>query len=199
MVAGRGIVHSERLRDEVRQAGQRMHGIQCWVALPQEHEETEPRFAHHPASTLPRIERGGATLDIIAGTAFGATSPVEVLSPTLYVHAQLAAGASLDLDTEHAERAVYVAEGKVQIEGGPARAAGTLAALRPGEEVTLRAEGASRIMLLGGAPLEGERHLFWNFVSSSKERLERAKADWAADRFPKIPGDDVERIPLPAS
>lgn len=135
---------------------------------------------------------------MIAGTAYGAKSPVKVLSPTLYVHAQLDAGATLEVDGEHAERAVYVASGLVALgQAGPPYGEGTLLILPPHERVELFSELGARVMLLGGAPLEGERHIYWNFVSSSLERLEKAKGDWQAGRFAKIPGDDVEYIPLP--
>jgi hypothetical protein len=196
MIAGRGIVHSERTGPEAREAGPVMHGIQCWVALPLEHEETEPRFEHHSAATIPRVMQDGVTLDVIAGTAYGATSPVGVLSPTLYVHARLDAGARLPVDDTHEERAVYVVEGALGCDGRTLEP-GTMAILRPGADVVISAETATRVMLLGGAKLEGERYLFWNFVSSSRERLERAKEDWRHRRFPTVPGDEVEFIPLP--
>jgi redox-sensitive bicupin YhaK (pirin superfamily) len=195
MVAGRGIAHSERSSPESRRAGVDLHGIQSWVALPVEHEEIEPRFEHHPSSTIPRVERPGAVLDVIAGTAYGKQSPVGVLSPTLYVHAILEAGARLAMDDEHEERAVYVVEGALGCDGGRFEP-GTLVVLRPGAKVTLGADEKTRLMLLGGARLTGERHIWWNFVSSSQERIERAKADWKNGRFAKVPGDD-EFIPLP--
>jgi redox-sensitive bicupin YhaK (pirin superfamily) len=196
MVAGHGIAHSERTSPESRAKGMRIHGIQSWVALPIEAEESEPSFAHHPAASLPRLEIGGATVDVIAGSAFGAQSPVTVSSPTLYAHALLPAGARLAVGAEHPERAIYVVEGAVRCDGC-VFPEGTLAVLRPGAEVTLEAETPGRAMLLGGDKLAGERVVWWNFVSSSSERIERAKADWKNGRFPKIPGDDVELIPLP--
>lgn len=195
MVAGSGIAHSERSSPEARQRGVSIHGIQSWVALPKEHEEIDARFEHHPAKTLPRLEKPGAVLDVILGTAYGATSPVGVLSPTLYVHAQLEAGARLPMDDTHEERAVYVVEGSLGCDGEPF-AAGTLVVLRPGAKVVLTTNEKSRLMLLGGAKLDGERHIWWNFVSSDPARIERAKDDWKHDRFAKVPGDD-ERIPLP--
>jgi len=196
MIAGRGIVHSERSNDEERPRGVHMHGIQSWVALPLEHEETDPRFEHHPAATIPRIVKSGATLDVIAGSAFGARSPASVLSPTLYVHAKLDAGASLTVDDEHAERAVYVVEGAVTCDGVDFET-GHLLVLRHGVAATFTAKGGARLMLIGGARLEGERHIFWNFVSSSEARLEKAKSDWQNEKFPLVPGDALERIPLP--
>jgi redox-sensitive bicupin YhaK (pirin superfamily) len=176
----------------------RLHGIQSWVALPTAHEEDAPAFAHHPARTLPRLTRDGAQLTVIAGTAYGAESPVGVLSPTLYVEARLAAGARLTVDQGHAQRAVHVAEGAVRI-GERRIGPGVMAVLRPGAEVALEAEEPARVMLLGGAPLDGDRHIWWNFVSSSKERIERAKDDWRHGRFGKVPGDETEFIPLPES
>ena len=196
MVAGHGITHSERSRPEALLEGSRLHGIQSWVALPLEHEETDPSFHHHPADSLPKVYRDGVVLDVIAGTAYGKRSPVGVLSPTLYVHALLEAGALLPIDGEHEERAVYVVEGALRCRGRTI-AAGTLAVLRPGVSVSFVADAPARAMIVGGAKLEGERHVFWNFVSSSKARIERAKDDWKSGRFPKVPGDDIEFIPLP--
>ncbi len=196
MVAGRGIVHSERSDAEARRDGLCIHGIQSWVALPLEHEETEPSFAHHPQSTLPRVERDGAVLDVIAGTAYGERSPAKVLSPTLYVHALLEPGARLPIDDEHEERAIYVVEGGIGLDGRTF-APGTLVVFRPGSKATITCREKTRVMILGGAKLEGTRTVYWNFVSSSKERIERAKTDWREERFPTIPGDDEERIPLP--
>ena len=198
MLAGRGIAHSERSSAEERAQGVRLHGIQSWVALPTAHEEDAPAFAHHPGRTLPKLTRDGAQLTVIAGTAYGAESPVGVLSPTLYVEARLAAGARLTVDGGHPQRAVHVAEGAVKI-GERRIGPGVMAVLRPGAEVTVEAEEPARVMLLGGAPLDGDRHIWWNFVSSSKERIERAKDDWRQGRFGKVPGDETEFIPLPES
>jgi len=196
MLAGRGIAHSERSSPEERVRGVRLHGIQSWVALPKAHEEDAPVFVHHPARTLPKVARDGAELTVIAGTAYGARSPVGVLSPTLYVEARLEAGAGLVVDEGHPQRAVHVAEGAVRI-GERRIGTGVMAVLQPGAEVTIEAEEASRLMLVGGAPLDGDRHIWWNFVSSSKERIERAKDDWRHGRFGKVPGDEREFIPLP--
>lgn len=195
MVAGRGIVHSERTRDELRRTGMKLHGIQSWFALPRQHEEVEPSFRHFPAATLPEVERPGARFRIIAGTAFGARSPVETYAPMLYVDASLAPGAALPLPDEHEERAVYVAAGAIR-HGADTYGEGTMLVLAPGSMPDITAEGPARLMLLGGAPLDGERHLWWNFVSSSKERIEQAKADWKAGRFGQVPGE-TEFIPLP--
>jgi redox-sensitive bicupin YhaK (pirin superfamily) len=196
MVAGRGIAHSERTPPELRPAGPRAHGMQTWVALPTAREEVEPSFAHHPASSLPVLELPGATVRVIAGRAFGARSPVEVFTETLYAAADLAPGASLRLPAEHEERGIYVVQGGAEI-GGTVVAESELAVLRKGSEVEVRAPaGAATLMLLGGAKMDGARFIWWNFVSSSKERIERAKADWREDRFVRIPGE-TERIPLP--
>lgn len=195
MVAGRGIAHSERTPSELRAAGPRAHGLQTWVALPKTHEEVEPSFAHHPASRLPVMETPGATVRVIAGHAFGARSPVEVFTDTLYAAAELASGASLRLPVEHEERGVYVVQGRVEI-GDATVEESELAVLAAGRGVEVRAPAASTLMLLGGAKMDGPRFIWWNFVSSSKERIERAKADWRDDRFPRIPGE-TERIPLP--
>jgi redox-sensitive bicupin YhaK (pirin superfamily) len=196
MVAGRGVVHSERTAPEVRARGARLHGIQTWVALPQHEEEIEPRFEHHPDETVPTVKKPGVVLRVIAGTAYGAKAPTGVLWPTLYVHARLDAGATLPVDDEHEERAVYVIDGAIDCDGKRFEQ-GTMLVLHPRARVVVRAVGEANVMLVGGAPLDGARHVFWNFVSSSKERIERAKADWREGRFPKVPGDDIEFIPLP--
>ena len=196
MVAGRGIVHSERSSAESRKSGVHAHAIQCWVALPLEHEQIEPRFEHHAESSIPKTRVEGVNVEVVAGTAYGVRSPIGVLSPTLYVHALLEAGARLPVDDTHAARAIYVVQGAIGCDGRTFRP-GTMVVLRAGAEVTIVAHEASRAMLLGGAPLTGERYVDWNFVSSSKERIERAKDDWGHRRFPAVPGDDVEFIPLP--
>jgi redox-sensitive bicupin YhaK (pirin superfamily) len=196
MLAGRGIVHSERSSLESRSAGAHLHGIQSWVALPIEHEQTEPRFEHHASPAIPKLRLNGVQLEIVAGTAYGERSPVGVLSPTLYVHARLEAGARLSIDDTHEQRAIYVTEGAVGCDGRTFRP-GTLLVLRPGADVAMAAEEPARVMLVGGAKLAGERNIYWNFVSSSKERIERAKDDWENGRFPKVPGDETEFIALP--
>ncbi|HEX4447918.1 MAG TPA: pirin-like C-terminal cupin domain-containing protein, partial [Polyangiaceae bacterium] len=158
--------------------------------------EVEPAFEHHPGATLPHVDLPGASLRILAGHAYGARSPVGVRSPTLYVHAELQDGADLPLPDDHEERAAYVVEGEVRC-GGQTHGPGSMLIFRPGAAATLRAGKPSRLMLLGGARLDGSRHIFWNFVSSSKDRIERAKDEWKRGVFPKVPGDDVEFIPLP--
>lgn len=196
MTAGRGIVHSERSSDDRRQSGGAMHGIQSWVALPTADEEIAPAFDHYPGATLPLVRLPGATLRILAGHAYGARSPVGVRSPTLYVHAELEAGAEFALTDEHEERAAYIVSGALKC-AGQDYAEGSMLVFRPGAPARLCARGKTRLMLLGGAPLDGSRHVYWNFVSSSKERIERAKDEWKRRAFPSIPGDDAEFIPLP--
>jgi redox-sensitive bicupin YhaK (pirin superfamily) len=170
------------------------------VALPREHEEIEPSFAHHPSSSIPQLSRPGVELSVIAGTAYGKESPVRVLSPTLYVSAVLQPGASLVVDEQHAERAVYVASGSLKLAaGGREYGEGSLLVLPAGASVELVSAGGAHAMLLGGAALDGERHIYWNFVSSSLARLEQAKDDWKNGRFGKVVGDEDEFIPLPAT
>jgi redox-sensitive bicupin YhaK (pirin superfamily) len=199
MTAGGGITHSERTPSEVRRGDSELFGIQSWVALPLRDEESAPGFAHHDAASLPVVEGEGKRVRLIAGSLYGARSPVRTLSEMFYVDATLADGAVLPLSTEHEERAVYIVEGSIEVL--PERdvyVAGQLLLLRPGAEVLLRgASGnAARLMLLGGAPLEGKRHIWWNFVSSSPERIEQAKEDWRTGRFDPVPGE-TERILLP--
>jgi redox-sensitive bicupin YhaK (pirin superfamily) len=196
MIAGRGIVHSERTGPEVRARGGRLHGIQTWVALPLRDEETTPRFEHHPVRTIPHVRRHRADLRIIAGTAYGAKAPTGVLSPTLYVHVRLEADATLEVDDEHEERAVYVADGEIDCDGS-VFVAGTMIVLHPREHVRVHATAAANLMLVGGAPIDGPRHVWWNLVASSQELIERAKAEWREGRFPKVRGDEDEFIPLP--
>jgi redox-sensitive bicupin YhaK (pirin superfamily) len=197
MTAGRGIAHSERSPASARQGSEAMFGIQSWIALPRHHEETDPSFQHFGAATLPVVEDGGCRARVIAGSAFGRTSPVGMLSEWFYVEVALAQGASAPLDPDHEERAVYVVEGEVEIAGdrfeGP-----RLLVFRPGDRITIRALRASRMMWLGGAALEGPRYIWWNFVSSRKERIEQAKEDWTTGRFERVPGE-TEFIPLPES
>lgn len=197
MTAGRGIVHSERTPVELRTGGG-VAGIQSWVALPRAAEEVEPAFVHHAADTLPCFTRDGAELRVIAGTAYGRRSPVRTHSPLYYVDASLTAGGGLDAPPEHEERGVYVAEGAVSIDGVEC-AAGELAVLEAGRTSVIHSREGARLLLLGGEPLEGPRHIWWNFVSSSAERIEQAKRDWqryGAAPFARVP-DDAEFIPLP--
>jgi len=195
MTAGRGIVHSERTPDEERAAGQSMHGIQTWVALPVASEEVEPSFEHHAAAALPQIERTGVTLRVIAGTAFGATAPTRTFSPTLYVAAQFTAGSELTLDAEHEERGVYLVDGDITIDGEPLPAQ-QMAVLTPGAAAKLASANGAIAMMLGGAPLDGARFIEWNFVSSSRDKIEAAKEAWSEQRMGHVPGE-TEYIPLP--
>jgi len=197
MTAGRGIVHSERETAEVRASEHRLNGIQSWIALPEADEETEPSFFHHPADSLPEFTQGMASLRLIAGTAFGHTAPVATFSKMFYLDARLPAGATVTLPDDHQERAVYVADGAISI-AGESYTSGNMAVVAPGMDVTVDAAGDSRVMLLGGEPLDGPRHIWWNFVSSSKERIEQAKDDWKNERFEKVPGES-EFIPLPGT
>lgn len=195
MTAGRGIVHSERTPSPERSAGHRLHGVQTWLALPLASEDADPEFHHHAAASLPEDERDGVRLRVIAGDAFGMESPVRVYSPTLYVDARFESGRRFAFDSEHAERAVYPIDGEILLNGEPMEPH-AMHVLAPGATVELSARTAARALLLGGAPLDGERLLWWNFVASSAGRIERAKADWAAQRFGRVPGD-TEFIPLP--
>ncbi len=196
MTAGKGIVHSERTPPELRRSAQRVHGIQLWVALPREHEETEPAFDHYPAEALPEHRDDGVRYRVLAGSAYGVSTPVRTFSPLFYVEAFVPTGARLPLPREHDERAVYVVSGEVAF-GGERVPAGRMVVFAPRADVVLRATSDARVMLLGGATMDGPRHIEWNFVSSSRDRIEQAKADWRAGRFPKVPGDEVEFIPLP--
>lgn len=196
MTAGKGIVHSERTSDEKRASGFTLHGLQSWVGLPQADEEVDPTFHHHPSASLPEWEEGGVTFKLIAGKSFGRESPVKVYADTLYVAAVFVGGAAMMLTDEHEERAIYVAEGAVETEGQIVEA-GELAVFKTGKPVKLVAGTAgAKTMLLGGAAMDGPRHMWWNFVSSSKERIEQAKAEWLAQAFGTVPGE-TEFIPLP--
>ncbi|MBL8952638.1 MAG: pirin family protein [Myxococcaceae bacterium] len=212
MTAGRGIAHSERgdrpartaasgdaqasqrANDPVLAAGRaetRSFGIQIWVALPKPHEETQPTFAHHPKATLPSLDGDGASLRVVAGRFGGKTSPVKTHSELFYVVAELEAGGTIQLPADQEERAAYVVDGRVG-NFNP----GDLAVFKPKSDVLLRADEPSRVLLFGGATMDAPRHIWWNFVSSSKERIEQAKADWRAQKFGVIPGE-TEHIPLP--
>lgn len=196
MVAGRGIAHSERMPPESRQHENDLHGLQCWVALPLEHEETAPSFTHHPARTLPEFQLDNIAMKLLVGTAFGYKSPVPTFSDIFYLEARMPAGTEFTLPGEGRELGVYLIEGQLQVEEQEFKDS-CLVVGTPGESLKLRAQEDCHLMLLGGKALEGPRRIWWNFVSSSPERLEKAKFDWAEGRFPKIPGDDQEFIPLP--
>lgn len=196
MTAGRGIVHSERTPPAARGGGGKLFGIQTWVALPRALEETAPSFVHTPAAELPVVEGEGVVLRLVAGALHGVRSPVRAHTETIYADAVMEEGARLEVPAEHEERAVYVAEGTVE-ESGARHEAGRLLVLRPGAPVVLRAVTPARVVLLGGDAMDGPRHIWWNFVASSPERIEAAAADWEADRFAKVP-EETERVPLPS-
>jgi hypothetical protein len=196
MTAGSGIAHSERTEDAMKRSGFRMHGVQTWVALPRTHEETAPSFQHVPAGELPAWQEAGASLRLIVGNYAGRNAPTTHFSPIFYVAAEMPAVAGIKVRPDHAERGVYVSEGSVTI-GDRQLGVGDLAVLAAGApvDVLAGADGA-KLMLLGGTAMDGPRHIWWNFVSSSKERIEKAKTDWREGRFAKVPGDS-EFIPLP--
>jgi redox-sensitive bicupin YhaK (pirin superfamily) len=189
MSAGRGIVHSERMTQEAKESGIRLHGLQLWVALPEDAEESEPAFHHHSAD-LPSLERSGARLRVLAGSAFGVTSPVPVSAPLFYVEAHLPAGAILPWP-DHPERAAYVIDGQLGGHGPK-----NLIVIDAGDAPELRADRDARVMLIGGTYV-GHRHMWWNFVSSDPRRIEDAKLRWKERRFPAIPGDDQEFVEGP--
>jgi redox-sensitive bicupin YhaK (pirin superfamily) len=195
MTAGRGITHSERTDPEVMASGARMHGIQAWVALPDADEDVDPAFANHRGDDLPFYESGGLSARLIAGEAFGAKAAVKIHSPMFYVHWSLAAGAQAQLPAQYSERAAYVAAGEVDVEGQVV-GEGRMLVFAPGKPVIFEAVKPSIVMLLGGEPI-GERLIEWNFVASSRDRLEAAKADWRAGKFALPPTDNKEWIPLP--
>ena len=195
MTAGRGIAHSERTPPALRAHRSTLFGIQSWVALSARDEETEPDFAHYGAADIPALADEGKVVRIIAGSLLGASSPVQTSSPMFYADIRLASGASIPLDADYDERAIYTVAGEVEIAGdifGPAQ----LLVFRPGDRITIRAKTDARFMALGGEPMDGPRYIWWNFVSSRKDRIEQAKADWRAARFDTVPGDS-EFIPLP--
>jgi redox-sensitive bicupin YhaK (pirin superfamily) len=196
MTAGRGIAHSERSSPQSRLNSRQMTGVQSWVALPKIFEETNPAFFHHPGTSLPELTDTGIKIRVIAGNAYGETSPVRVFSGTLYVDATLDAGAILPLPHDHVERSVYILEGSLEI-AGEEFAEHRLLIFRPSDHISIRAVTPARFVIVGGEPMDGDRHIWWNFVSSSKERIEHAKADWKAGKFGMVPGDEKEFIPLP--
>lgn len=195
MTAGHGIAHSERTPDRLKDIDHAFHGLQTWVALPQDHEEMAPTFAHHPKASLPAVERDGVSFTVVAGHAFGERSPVQVLSDTLYVSIDLKDGAELVIPAEHEERALFPVSGQLFLDD-EALPNSHLAVLDAGSLPLLRSVGQSRVMLLGGAPLDGPRHVWWNFVSSSRQRIEAAKLAWKENRIGQVPGE-TEFIPLP--
>jgi len=194
MTAGKGIVHSEKVSEEILANGQRLHGLQTWVALPIEHEEAEPRFEHYPAGGIPSRRLGGVDVRVVIGSAYGLSSPVTPASETLYIEALLDAGSTLELPQAQ-ELAVYVISGHISLDGVDVKP-GVLAVLASGAEAAICASEDAHVMLCGGDTLEGDRIVWWNFVSSSRERLEQAKRDWRDRKFSDVPGE-VDFIPLP--
>jgi redox-sensitive bicupin YhaK (pirin superfamily) len=196
MTAGRGIVHSERTAPDHRDGGEPLHGLQLWVALPLKDEETAPAFAHTASADIPELRENGMTLRVIAGAMHGLRSPVVTSWDTLFAQAHLKADTILPVDVAYEERALYVIAGEIDIAGdrhGPER----LLVLKPGDRIDVKAVGDAHVVVVGGAAMDGPRHIWWNFVSSRKERIEAAKADWKAGRFDLVPGDTAEFIPLP--
>jgi len=196
MTAGRGIVHSERTGAALRRTGGPIHGLQMWVALPAAKEEMEPGFAHHDAAEFPSVEDNGKRVRVVLGALYGARSPAATTSDTIFADVTLKAGATLPIAPDAEERAVYLTQGEIDIAGdrfGP----GQLLVLRHGDAIAATATQDTRLVLLGGAAMDGPRHIWWNFVSSRKERIEQAKAEWTAGHFAKVPGDEIEFIPLP--
>lgn len=195
MTAGRGVTHSERTGEAARAVGQRLYGIQAWAALPKGFEEQDPTFIHHTEVELPRIVGEGKRVRLIMGEGYGQRSPAEFPHPAFYAEAILAPGAVLPIDPDYDERAIYTVSGEIDIAGdvfGP----GQLLILKPGDRISILAQTNARLMIFGGEPMDGPRHIWWNFVSSRKERIDQAKADWAAGRFDTVPGES-EFIPLP--
>jgi hypothetical protein len=196
MTAGKGITHSERSPASERSGGPELSGIQTWLALPAAKEEIDPAFEHVPKAKLPLIEGGGGAARIVMGSLWGATAPTTCHSHTIYADIDLSAGGAMPVDPEAEERALYVAEGEASLDGIALQPL-TLYVLRPGASFTLRSERGGHVMLCGGAPLDGPRHVFWNFVSSRRDRIDQAKEDWKAGRFALPPDDRAEWIPLP--
>ncbi len=195
MTAGRGIVHSERTPQEDRASASRIHGLQSWVALPVKYERCTPAFSHHPKASLPAIAEGGVTMTLIAGSAYERRAPAPVFSDMFYLAAEMTPGSVCRLPAEHEERAVYVVDGDVKVAGSPL-APQHMAVASAGAAIEIKAVTAARVMLLGGAKLDGEHFIWWNFVASSKELIEEAKARWQAQSFAPVPGE-TEFIPLP--
>jgi redox-sensitive bicupin YhaK (pirin superfamily) len=196
MTAGRGIVHSERTPKDLVGVPHRTHGLQLWAALPAAHEETEPGFCHTPSSAIPELTVDGADIRVLIGTAFGQTSPVQTYSQTLYLDVALKAGGELALADLPAEAAIYPISGALEVDGA-ALELHNMALLDTATTRRVKASSDARFVVIGGEPLDGHRYMFWNFVSSRKERVVQAGEDWEAQRFPQVPGE-TERIPLPA-
>ena len=196
MTAGRGIVHSERTGAEKRVTGSPIHGLQMWVALPSAKEEMDAGFAHHATAEFPVVRENGKNVRVVVGALYGAKSPVPTVHETIFGDVHLQAGSSLPLDADHEERAVYIIDGTIDIAGDKFEP-GRLLVFKPGDKATVTAATDAHFVIVGGAPMDGPRHIWWNFVSSRKERIEQAKAEWASGHFGKVPGDEIEFIPLP--
>jgi redox-sensitive bicupin YhaK (pirin superfamily) len=195
MTAGRGIAHSERTPPALRVSGAHLHGLQFWVALPKQFEQTEPSFQHHPGASLPRVDGQGYSITLIAGQGWGLTSPVQTHSPLFYADVQFTSSGCFPVPAEHAERAVYVVSGEARL-GEEILTPGLVYVLQSGSPAVVEVDGPARLVVFGGAPLEGPRRIWWNFVASDTALIEQAKLDWEAGRFDPVPGED-ERIPLP--
>jgi redox-sensitive bicupin YhaK (pirin superfamily) len=195
MTAGRGIAHSERTAPDHRVSGEPLHGLQCWVALPHEREEGPAGFAHYDAAALPVEENEGTRVCVVAGSLYGLKSPVATAWETVFADVRLAGGGKLPLDAAYEERAIYLISGEVEIAGDRFEP-GRLLVFRPGDRITVTALTPAHFVIVGGAAMDGPRHIWWNFVSSRQDRIEQAKADWKAGRFDAVPGDS-EFIPLP--
>jgi redox-sensitive bicupin YhaK (pirin superfamily) len=196
MTAGRGIVHSERSPAAEREKGPELSGIQTWIALPEAMEESDPAFEHVAAADLPILEGHGATARVIMGDLWGLSAPTTTYAQTIYADIGLAPGGSIPIDPSADERALYVAMGEASLDGMPLLPM-TIYVLRPDIHATLRSDRGARVMLCGGEAFTTPRHVWWNFVSSSRDRINQAKEDWKAGNFPKVPGDDKEFIPIP--
>lgn len=195
MTAGRGIVHSERSPQGERDRGPKLHGLQFWIAMPKAHEDADPAFHHHAATALPELDDRGVSLRVLVGEAFGERSPVKTFSPMIYLEVLLESGATFEVPREQEERAIYLVSGELEL-AGQTLTPQTMYVLAQGDAATVRATRGSRFVIIGGAKLDGPRYIWWNFVSSEKARIEQAAEDWKAGRFPKVPGDEVEFIPL---
>ncbi len=196
MTAGRGITHSERTAPEIKATGSKLFGVQSWVALPKSAEETTPNFTHHAKAELPIIEENGAQVRVIAGELYGAKAPTQTFTDMFYADVVLEAGSTIPLDAGYEERGIYTLSGDIEIAGdtfGP----GQLLVFKPGDALAITAKTPARFQLLGGEPMDGRRYVWWNFVSSSKERIDQAKEEWRKGRFDIVPGDETDYIPLP--
>lgn len=196
MRAGKGIVHSERTSDERRANGQRLFGLQTWLALPQAAEESAPDFTHFSADSLPHVNAEGIDMRLIAGQAHGSSSPLNAMSDAVYADIALDAGSVFQVERTYVERALYTISGEIEVDRCLFQP-GQLIVLRPGDAVDVRANQAARFMLFGGEPMDGPRHIWWNFVSSRRERIEQAQEEWRRGRFETVPGDEADFIPLP--